>query len=110
MNDHIAKPLDPDELLCFFAGLGRAQGSVAQQCRFRLRRRTFQQRPSFWFQLIEDRAGVDTQSALKRTGGNPKRYESLLRKLHDHPPRALREFVRRWPLAIPQPPSERLIR
>jgi two-component system sensor histidine kinase/response regulator len=25
-------------------------------------------------------AGVDTQSALRRTGGNPKRYEMLLRK------------------------------
>jgi two-component system sensor histidine kinase/response regulator len=80
MNDHIAKPIDPDQLFGVLlrwikrpdrdgaAVLGRAsakaQGATADAA---------SDGPL-------DIAGIDAKSALKRTGGNRKRYETLLRR------------------------------
>jgi two-component system, sensor histidine kinase and response regulator len=79
MNDHLAKPIDPDNLFKTLlrwipvrtaaptggaAPTGMAQKAPADS------------------DLLEI-PGIDTQSALKRTGGNRQRYESLLRRFAD---------------------------
>ena len=76
MNDHIPKPIDPDQL---FGALMRsirigdqdeildADGPPPQD----------QGDEGMAFPEIE---GVDTKSGLRLTGGNPSRYEALLRK------------------------------
>jgi signal transduction histidine kinase/DNA-binding response OmpR family regulator/HPt (histidine-containing phosphotransfer) domain-containing protein len=80
MNDHVAKPIDPTEL---FATLlrwikprdGNRPALPAAPPAANL--------PTPVPGPDSDRLeipGVDTQSALRRTGGNRKRYESLLRK------------------------------
>jgi two-component system sensor histidine kinase/response regulator len=81
MNDHVAKPIDPDEL---FAGLLRwikpreGVGAPAQGAA-----------PTVSVSAAAAKApdaetlaipGIDTKAALRRAGGSLKRYESLLRK------------------------------
>jgi len=72
MNDHLAKPIDPDKL---FATLLRWIPARAASA-------TFTGRPSL--EAVRARSaplvipGIDTATALKRTGGNRQRYESLL--------------------------------
>src|SRR5271167_2815032 len=80
MNDHVSKPIDPDEL---FAALLRwikpreASSPVKQvAAAATIPPAPPQASDSGVLQI----AGVDTKSALKRTGGNRLRYESLLRK------------------------------
>jgi CheY-like chemotaxis protein len=76
MNDHIAKPIDPDQLFgVLLRWLKRGDGDgrglttvpVAQPPR---------NRPSAELQV----PGIDVAAGLKRTGGNQRRYEILLRK------------------------------
>ena len=85
MNDHLAKPIDPEAL---FAALlrwikPRANVDVAAKAppesaaAATARSPEPASPPELAGLQIE---GVDTQSALRRTGGNPKRYEMLLRK------------------------------
>src|SRR5580692_6133416 len=82
MNDHLAKPIDPDAL---FAALLRwikprtdVAAKVPPEPAAAIARSPEPARPPETATLqIKD---VDTQSALRRTGGNPKRYEMLLRK------------------------------
>ena len=80
MNDHIAKPIDPDQLFgVLLRWIKRPDGDGA----------AIQERPAVKraaapvdasdgipFEIV----GIDTKSALKRTGGNRKRYETLLRR------------------------------
>jgi signal transduction histidine kinase/DNA-binding response OmpR family regulator len=85
MNDHLAKPIDPDAL---FGALSRwiqprADAAVAVKVPQESAAATIARSPepasppeSAALQI----EGVETQSALRRTGGNPKRYEMLLRK------------------------------
>ena len=85
MNDHLAKPIDPDAL---FAALSRwikprADAAVAvnvpqESAAATIARSQEPASPSESAALQIE--GVETQSALRRTGGNPKRYEMLLRK------------------------------
>ena len=79
MNDHLAKPIDPDKLfeaLLRWIPARTAPPKVAAA-------------PVVTAQkLLADLAPleipeIDTQSALKRTGGNLQRYVSLLRKFAD---------------------------
>jgi two-component system, sensor histidine kinase and response regulator len=80
MNDHVAKPIDPTEL---FATLlrwikprdGNRPAPPAAPPAANLPTPV----PAPDSNRLEI-PGVDTQSALRRTGGNRKRYESLLRK------------------------------
>ena len=85
MNDHVGKPIDPEEL---FATLLRwipratvAAASVAV-------------RSSVGVAAPEplDIPGIDTSTALKRTGGNRERYESLLSRFADSQAGAVREI------------------
>jgi len=80
MNDHVAKPIDPDELFAVLLRWIRPRngGSRAMPVATSAPNVPTAAKPPGSNSL--EIAGVDTQSALKRTGGNPKRYESLLRK------------------------------
>jgi CheY-like chemotaxis protein len=76
MNDHIPKPIDPDQLFGVLlrwisradgdGGAARAQGAPS--------RTSTDTKPELAI------PGIDVAAGLKRTGGNRKRYESLLRK------------------------------
>jgi len=79
MNDHLGKPIDPDKL---FEALLRwiPARTVARNIPAAAVIRA--QEPSAGSGSLEI-AGIDTQSALKRTGGNRQRYVSLLRKFAD---------------------------
>lgn len=79
MNDHIAKPIDPDQLLgALLRWIKRPDNDGA-----------LRQGRSKTSETIEasnpvdgplEISGIDVASALKRTGGNRKRYETLLRR------------------------------
>ena len=83
MNDYVAKPIDPEKL---FAALLRCINSGAKRSS-----EAEQAAPSVaaltMAKPIDSNAleidGIDTKSALRRTGGNRQRYESLLRKFAD---------------------------
>jgi two-component system, sensor histidine kinase and response regulator len=80
MNDHVAKPIDPDEL---FSALLRwikpreAKGASAQPP---APTKPPESPASASDVKTLEIAGIDTKSALKRMGGNGRLYESLLRK------------------------------
>ncbi|MFZ3331611.1 MAG: response regulator [Candidatus Acidiferrales bacterium] len=82
MNDHLAKPIDPQTLFAALLRWIKPRGELGADAP---RDTTVAAdhlpepagSPEATPFLI---AGVDTQSALRRTGGNPKRYEMLLRK------------------------------
>jgi PAS domain S-box-containing protein len=81
MNDHIAKPIDPDQLFGVLlrwikrpGGDGAAaRGAPATKAASEAKQVAEDSGP-----LVVD--GIDVISALKRTGGNRKRYEALLRR------------------------------
>jgi len=79
MNDHLAKPIEPDKL---FEALLRWIPARAPSLTIASEAVITQQRPPADSALLEI-SGIDTRSALKRTGGNRQRYESLLRKFAD---------------------------
>jgi PAS domain S-box-containing protein len=75
MNDHIAKPIDPDQLFGVLlrwikrpSGDGKTAfaGTTERVAETREKALTI--------------PGIDVEAGLKRTGGNRKRYESLLHK------------------------------
>jgi HPt (histidine-containing phosphotransfer) domain-containing protein len=80
MNDHIAKPIDPDQLFGVLLRWIRRPDydGVA------IKDRASAKAPGATIDAVDalplDIAGIDVKSALKRTGGNRKRYETLLRR------------------------------
>ena len=79
MNDHIAKPIDPDQLFGVLLrwirrpdGDGRARGGGAAHGSAGRANES---------ELVIP--GIDVPAGLRRTGGNRKRYEALLRKFAD---------------------------
>jgi len=81
MNDHIAKPIDPDQLFgVLLRWIKRPERDGAGLLERIETKRAAQPTPALGAdgQLFVD--GIDVKSALKRTGGNRKRYESLLRR------------------------------
>jgi CheY-like chemotaxis protein len=81
MNDHLAKPIDPDKL--FDALLRwitpRVRSAAAAQSAIAP---SSTSSPVIGSDSLAIR-GVDTATALKRTGGSLKRYESLLHRFAD---------------------------
>jgi signal transduction histidine kinase/CheY-like chemotaxis protein len=82
MNDHLAKPIDPDALFATLLRWIKPRAELAAKTPPETAATTARSpesgsAPETATLQIE---GVDTQSALRRTGGNPKRYEMLLRK------------------------------
>ena len=75
MNDHLAKPIDPDKL---FEALLRwiAPRSVPTSKAVAPAPQKIQAVDSGDLEI----PGIDTQTAMKRTGGNRQRYESFLRR------------------------------
>ncbi|MGB9244096.1 MAG: response regulator [Candidatus Acidiferrales bacterium] len=83
MNDHLAKPIDPEALFaCLLrwikprAGIAAVTDLGKALTSTRTETQSVEASETAAFQI----AGIDTKSALRRTGGNPKRYEMLLRK------------------------------
>jgi two-component system sensor histidine kinase/response regulator len=73
MNDHIAKPIDPDQLFRVLLRLIRrtdGYGTIG----------VAQPSSQSASESALDIPGIDVRAGLKRTGGNLERYESLLRK------------------------------
>jgi len=76
MNDHIAKPIDPDKL--FDALLRWIKPRVASTTTAAVPEPT---KPNVSADAASlEIPGIDTQTALKRTGGNRQRYESFLQR------------------------------
>ena len=80
MNDHIGKPIDPDQLLgVLLRWIKRPEGDGAATTD-----RTSAKAPGAVANIFDaaalEIAGIEVKSALKRTGGNRKRYETLLRR------------------------------
>jgi signal transduction histidine kinase/CheY-like chemotaxis protein len=80
MNDHVAKPIDPDAL---FAALlrwikPRNAGSLSNEATPPISSTSVAAKDLDSDTLEIE--GIDTKSALRRTGGNRRRYEALLRK------------------------------
>jgi len=76
MNDHLAKPIEPDklfEVLRRWIPARNAASTITAAPAV-----TAQKAPADSVPL--EIPGIDTQSALQRTGGNRQRYESLLRR------------------------------
>ena len=106
MNAHLAKPIDPDELfktllrwippraqsaaMASAASLGSAANAVS---------------PATSGDLVI--SGIDTVTALKRTGGNRTRYEALLQRFADSQAHAV-EDIRAALAASDAPTAQRL--
>jgi signal transduction histidine kinase/DNA-binding response OmpR family regulator/HPt (histidine-containing phosphotransfer) domain-containing protein len=80
MNDHVSKPIDPEELFkTLLRWIKPSEGGSLTE-KSSLKEPEIPQTPAITPSEPLKIPGIDTGSALKRTGGNPKRYESLLRK------------------------------
>ena len=73
MNDHVSKPIDPDKLFKTLLHWIRARNSASESV-------SPISSPVIDATDLPVISGIDTVTALKRTGGNRKRYESLLRR------------------------------
>jgi two-component system sensor histidine kinase/response regulator len=102
MNDHLAKPIDPDKL---FNALSRW---LAPRAKSRLAP-TAAASDSVASLAFTDASGelvisgIDTETALKRTGGNRKRYEALLQRFAETQSHAVDDM--RSALAANDPPT-----
>ncbi|MDJ0513635.1 MAG: response regulator [Methyloceanibacter sp.] len=79
MNDHITKPIDPEHLLGALVRWVRKSGG-SEPVQQSTNRTGKAPEVSHVTDAPLDIAEVDVVSALKRTGGNKSRYESLLRR------------------------------
>jgi signal transduction histidine kinase/CheY-like chemotaxis protein len=84
MNDHLAKPIDPQALFAALLRWIKPRADAAAKSPPETASATARPRSPEEAGLGESASlqieGVDTQTALRRTGGNPKRYEMLMRK------------------------------
>jgi CheY-like chemotaxis protein len=92
MNDHVAKPIDPEELftvLLRWIKPGDGSGAAPE-------RPTPAASASAVARVADAEAiaipGIDTKAALRRAGGSRKRYESLLRKFAQPSPGGVEEI------------------
>ncbi len=78
MNDHIAKPIDPDQLFgVLLRWIKRSDGDGGKAAQGGGASRPAATRAQDGALAIP---GIDVSSGLRRTGGNRARYETLLRK------------------------------
>ena len=80
MNDHVAKPIDPDELFAVLLRWIKPRNGGIPAIPVATSAPNFPATAKPPDSNPLEIAGVDTKSALRRTGCNRKRYESLLRK------------------------------
>jgi two-component system sensor histidine kinase/response regulator len=81
MNDHIAKPIDPDQLFgVLLRWIKRPDGDGAGVREWVEARHAATPTAASAVDGPLDIDGVEVKSALKRTGGNRRRYEALLRR------------------------------
>jgi len=86
MNDHLAKPIDPDKLFKSLLRWIPVRTSAAGSEPVVMAKKY----PAGSTSL--EIPGIDTQSALKRTGGSRQRYESLLRRFAESQVLAVKEI------------------
>ena len=106
MNDHLAKPIDPDKLFGALLQWIRPRAASASASSSTASPSLSAPLPS----LASDDLvipGIDTATALKRTGGNRKRYESLLQRFADSQSHAL-DDIRAALAANDSPTAQRL--
>ena len=92
MNDHLAKPIDPDHLFAALLRWIKPRDRAAAEARNIPQERPVSQAAGEGDSL--EIAGIDTKTALKRTGGNRRRYESLLERFADSQVQAVGEIRR----------------
>ena len=79
MNDHIGKPIDPEKLLGALLHWIKRPGSDRAMPQKKAQA-SAPGRPVDMVEASLDIVGIDVTSALKRIGGNRKRYETLLHR------------------------------
>ena len=91
MNDHVDKPIDPDEL--FRVLLRWIKRDInATTAKAVAPSEIPQSAPTNSDDDALQVSGIDTKAALRRTGGNRKRYESLLSRFADSQAEAVQEI------------------
>jgi two-component system sensor histidine kinase/response regulator len=88
MNDHLAKPIDPDKLFAALLRWIRPRSASADVAALPAASRASSPVDEAPLKI----PGIDTQAALKRTGGNRQRYESLLRRFAESQAGAAQEI------------------
>jgi len=90
MNDHIAKPIDPDQLFSVLLRWIKRPGGDGAAATPATKAASKRKEAEDSVPLAVD--GIDVASALKRTGGNRKRYETLLRRFAQQQASATQEI------------------
>jgi len=80
MNDHVAKPIDPDELFTVLLRWVEPRSGIRAQPDIAIPASSPRGPAADPASETLTITGIDTKSALRRTGGNRLRYEALLRK------------------------------
>ena len=80
MDDHVSKPIDPDELFATLLRWIKPRDGNNSESKSATPISSLSVPASTPDSDAPEIAGIDTKSALRRAGGNRKRYESLLRK------------------------------
>jgi two-component system sensor histidine kinase/response regulator len=92
MNDRVDKPIDPDELFRVLLRWIKRDDNLKAAKTVPPTSNTPQTAPTNSDGDVLQISGIDTKAALRRTGGNRKRYESLLSRFADSQAEAVREI------------------
>jgi signal transduction histidine kinase/DNA-binding response OmpR family regulator len=92
MNDRVDKPIDPDELFRVLLRWIKRDDNPKAAKTVPPTSNTLQTPPTNSDGDVLQISGIDTKAALRRTGGNRKRYESLLSRFADSQAEAVREI------------------